>query len=164
MKFRNRFQLPLLLATALLPAIAGAASLPDVMRDCDSKATLAAIRAGADVNAQQSDGTTPLLLAVYCVDHDAAAELLAIGNEQTRIVAGTGGVMSRAEVKTEREAMEKVFERVSEAMRKGFTTEDMQKGKLLDGLSRKWADPDKAIYDAHKSMWAHYNKLSHTIV
>lgn len=95
---------------------------------------------------------------------DSQAKLLAIGNEQTRIVAGTGGVISRAEVKTEREAMEKVFDRVSEAMRKGFTTEDMQKGKLLDGLSRKWSDPDKAIYDAHKSMWAHYNKLSHTIV
>jgi glyoxylase-like metal-dependent hydrolase (beta-lactamase superfamily II) len=95
---------------------------------------------------------------------DSQARLLAIGNEQTRIVAGTGGVISRAEVKTERDAMEKVFDRVSDAMRKGFTTEDMQKAKLLDGLSRTWTDPDKAIYDAHKSMWAHYNKLSHTIV
>lgn len=95
---------------------------------------------------------------------DSQTRILGIGNEQTRIVAGTGGVISRAEVKTEREAIEKMFERVSEAMRKGFTTEDMQKGRLLDGLSRTWSDPDKALYDAHKSMWAHYNKLSHTIV
>ncbi len=95
---------------------------------------------------------------------DSQAKLLTIGNDQTRIVAATGGVISRAEVKTERDAMEKVFDRVSDAMRKGFTTEDMQKGKLLDGLSRTWADPDKFLYDAHKSMWAHYNKLSHTIV
>jgi hypothetical protein len=57
-----------------------------------------------------------------------------------------------------------VFDRVSDAMRKGFTTEDMQRARLLDGLSRTWSDPDKFIYDAHKSMWAHYNKLSHTIV
>jgi hypothetical protein len=49
-------------------------------------------------------------------------------------------------------------------MRKGFTTEDMQKAKLLDGLPRQWADPDKFIYDAHKSMWAHHNTLSHTVV
>jgi glyoxylase-like metal-dependent hydrolase (beta-lactamase superfamily II) len=95
---------------------------------------------------------------------DSQAKLLQLGNEQTRIVAGTGGVISRAEVRTERAAMEKVFDRVSEAMRKGFTTEDMQKGKLLDGLPRSWTDPDAAIYAAHKSMWAHYNKLSHTIV
>jgi cyclase len=95
---------------------------------------------------------------------DSQARLLTMGNEQTRIIAGTGAVISRAEVKTERDAMEKVFDRVSDAMRKGFTTEDMQRAKLLDGLSRTWADPDKFIYDAHKSMWAHYNKLSHTIV
>ena len=95
---------------------------------------------------------------------DSQAKLLALGNAETRIIAGTAGVVSKAEVKTERDALEKVFERMSDAMRKGFTTEDMQKAKLVDGLSRTWADPDKFIYDAHKSMWAHYNKLSHTIV
>jgi glyoxylase-like metal-dependent hydrolase (beta-lactamase superfamily II) len=95
---------------------------------------------------------------------DSQAKLLTIGDEQTKIVASTGGVISRAELKTEMDAMTQMFERVSDAMRKGFTTEDMQRGKLLDGLPRTWADPDKALYDAHKSMWAHYNKLSHTIV
>jgi cyclase len=95
---------------------------------------------------------------------DSQAKLLSIGNEQTRIVASSGGVFSRAELKTERDAMEKVFDRVSDAIRKGFTTEDMQSAKLLDGLPRTWANPNQAIYDAHKSMWAHYNKLSHTIV
>ena len=95
---------------------------------------------------------------------DSQARLLQMGSEQTRIIAATGSVISRAEVKTERDAMDKVFDRISDSMRKGFTTEDMQKAKLLDGLTRTWTDPDKFIYDAHKSMWAHYNKLSHTIV
>ena len=95
---------------------------------------------------------------------DSQQKLLALGDDAVRIIAGTGGVISRAEVRTENEAMKVVFERVSEAMRKGLTTEDMQRAKLLDGLSRTWADPDQAIYAAHKSMWAHYNKLSHTIV
>lgn len=95
---------------------------------------------------------------------DAQSKLLALGNDATRIVAGTGGVVSRAEVKVERDALANVFDRISDAMRKGFTTEDMQKAKLVEGVGRTWADPDKFIYDAHKSMWAHYNKLSHTIV
>jgi glyoxylase-like metal-dependent hydrolase (beta-lactamase superfamily II) len=95
---------------------------------------------------------------------DSQARLLAMGDEQTRIIAATGGVISRPVVKSENEALAQMFERVSEAMRKGFTTEDMQRGRLLDGLPRTWADPDKALYDAHKSMWAHYNKLSHSIV
>ncbi len=95
---------------------------------------------------------------------DSQQKLLQMGDESARIIAATGGVISRAEVRTENEALTAMFDRVSEAMRKGFTTEDMQRGKLLDGLSRTWADPDQALYDAHKSMWAHYNKLSHTIV
>jgi glyoxylase-like metal-dependent hydrolase (beta-lactamase superfamily II) len=95
---------------------------------------------------------------------DSQAKLLTLGDEQTKIVASTGGVISRAQVQIEMDAMTQVFDRVSDAMRKGMTTEDMQQGKLLDGLARTWADPDKALYDAHKSMWAHYNKLSHTIV
>jgi hypothetical protein len=73
-------------------------------------------------------------------------------------------VISRAELKTERDAMATAFDRVSEAIRKGMTTEAMQKAKLLDGLPRTWADPDKFLYAAHKGMWAHYNKLSHSIV
>ena len=95
---------------------------------------------------------------------DSLAKMLATGNEQTRIIASTGGVISRAEIKTERDALATAFDRVSEAMRKGMTTEDMQKAKLLDGLPRTWKAPDKFIYDAHKGMWAHYNKLSHSIV
>jgi cyclase len=95
---------------------------------------------------------------------DAQARLLKIGNEQTRIVAATGPVISRAELKTERDALDAVFTRMSEAIRKGMGTEDMQRAKILDGLSRTWANPDQFIHDAHKGMWAHHNTLSHQIV
>ena len=95
---------------------------------------------------------------------DSQQRLLKMGDDSVRIIASTGGVLSRAEVQVENEAIVAMFDRLSEAMRKGFTTEDMQQARLLDGLSRTWSDPDKALYDAHKSMWAHYNKLSHTIV
>jgi glyoxylase-like metal-dependent hydrolase (beta-lactamase superfamily II) len=95
---------------------------------------------------------------------DSLAKLLTIGNAQTKIIASTGGVISRAEVKAEQEAMARAFDIVSDSMRKGMTTEAMQQTKILDGLPRKLADQDKFIYAAHKGMWAHYNKLSHSIV
>jgi glyoxylase-like metal-dependent hydrolase (beta-lactamase superfamily II) len=95
---------------------------------------------------------------------DSLARLLAIGNDQTRIVAATGAVISRAELKTERDALVTVFDRMSESIRKGMSTSDMQRAKLLDGLPRTWANPDQFIYDAHKGMWAHHNTLSHQIV
>jgi len=43
----------------------------------DSKAALAQIQAGADVNRAQPDGTTPLMWAVYRTDYDVADALLA---------------------------------------------------------------------------------------
>jgi glyoxylase-like metal-dependent hydrolase (beta-lactamase superfamily II) len=95
---------------------------------------------------------------------DSLAKLLAIGNEQTRVVAATGPVISRAELKTEHDALVMVFDRMSESIRKGMSTADMQRAKLLDGLPRTWANPDQFIYDAHKGMWAHHNTLSHQIV
>jgi hypothetical protein len=95
---------------------------------------------------------------------DSLAKLLKIGDANTRIIAATGGVIGRAELQAEHDSMATLFDRVSEAMRKGMTTEDMQQARLLDGLPRQWANPDQALYDAHKSMWAHYNKLSHSIV
>jgi cyclase len=95
---------------------------------------------------------------------DSQAKLLEIGNAQTKIIAATGPVISRAELKTEREALDTVFTRMSEAIRKGLGTEDMQRANLLDGLARTWANPDQFIYDAHKGMWAHHNTLSHQIV
>jgi cyclase len=95
---------------------------------------------------------------------DSLAKLLEIGNAQTKIIAATGPVISRAELKTEREALDTVFTRMSEAIRKGLGTEDMQRANILDGLARTWANPDQFIYDAHKGMWAHHNTLSHQIV
>jgi cyclase len=95
---------------------------------------------------------------------DSLAKLLSIGNAQTKIIAATGGVVSRAEVKLEHETLTRAFDIVSDSMRKGMTTEAMQQTKILAALPRKLADPDKFIYAAHKGMWAHYNKLSHSIV
>ena len=95
---------------------------------------------------------------------DSLTRLLAMGNDQTRIVAATGGVISRTELKTERDALATVFDRMSESIRKGMSTADMQRAKLLDGVGRTWSNPDQFIYDAHKGMWAHHNTLSHQIV
>jgi ankyrin repeat protein len=53
--------------------------LGGLIRDGDRKAALAAIRAGADVNLAQDDGSTALLWAVHNVDHELVKELLARG-------------------------------------------------------------------------------------
>jgi cyclase len=95
---------------------------------------------------------------------DALKLLLALGNDQTRYVPGYGAPVTKVELKTELDALETLFTRMSESIRKGLTTEDMQKANILADLPRTWADADRFVYDAHKGMWAHHNKLSHSIV
>ena len=58
---------------------AAADGLADLIQAGDRDAALAAIRAGADVNAAQGDGTTPLHWAVYKVDAELVAQLLKRG-------------------------------------------------------------------------------------
>jgi len=66
-------------AMALLPLLAAGQDLSDLIRNGDVPGAIAAIGAGADVNAKQSDGSTPLLWAVYAVDRDLVKALLARG-------------------------------------------------------------------------------------
>jgi uncharacterized protein len=63
----------------LLPMLAGAADLAALIRNGDRAGALAALRGGADVNALQQDGSSPLLWAVYRVDHELVKELLQRG-------------------------------------------------------------------------------------
>jgi ankyrin repeat protein len=68
-------------AAALLPLALNLAAQPrdlaSLIQSGNRQAALERIRAGADVNAAQPDGTRPLHWAVFRVDHELVAELLA---------------------------------------------------------------------------------------
>src|SRR6185436_118702 len=67
----------LLLCTCSLLAQTSAHSLADLMQAGNLKAALERIRAGADVNSAQPDGTRPIHWAIYQVDYDLLAALIA---------------------------------------------------------------------------------------
>jgi len=95
---------------------------------------------------------------------DALKKLLALGNADTRYVPSIGPVISRKEVQAEHDLLTAIFDRMVVNLRLGQTADDMLKAGLLDGLPRKFEDPAKFLYDAHKGFWAHHNKLMHDIV
>jgi ankyrin repeat protein len=66
-------------AATLLPALVSGADLAALIRDGEYKDALALIANGADVNATQPDGTTPLMWAVNHGDHELIDELLKHG-------------------------------------------------------------------------------------
>jgi cyclase len=95
---------------------------------------------------------------------DAMDRLLSLSDDQTRIVPGYGPVMSRAELQAERDVMKTLYDRTVERVRQGETAEDMFEAGVMSGLARTWKDPQRFLYDLHKGLWAHHNKLSPDVV
>jgi len=95
---------------------------------------------------------------------DAMDVLLALANEQTRIVPAYGPVLSKAEFKAERDVMEEVRKRLFDQVREGDGPGDMLERGVLKGLVRTWNDPYKFLYDAAKGLWAHHDKLGPNVV
>jgi glyoxylase-like metal-dependent hydrolase (beta-lactamase superfamily II) len=95
---------------------------------------------------------------------DAMDKLLKLSDDKTRIVPGFGPVMNRAELKIERDMMSAIYDRTVDRVREGDSPEDMLKVGVMDGLTRTFRDPEKFIYDVHKGLWAHHNKLAPNVV
>jgi cyclase len=95
---------------------------------------------------------------------DAMDVLLKISNEQTKIVPGSGPVMTRAEFKAERDLMEEVRQRLFKQIREGEGPQEMLEGGVLKGLARTWKDPYKFLYAAAKGLWGNHNKLDPNVV
>ena len=95
---------------------------------------------------------------------DAMDRLLKLSNASTRIVPGFGAVMTRAELQTERDMMKTIYDRTVDRVREGDYVDDMLKGGVMNGLARTWKDPQKFLYDLHKGLWAHHNKLDANVV
>jgi cyclase len=90
--------------------------------------------------------------------------LLKIGNDQTRVVPGSGPVMTWAEFKAERELMEVVRQRLFKQVRQGDGPQEMVDGGVLKGLARTWQDPYKFLYAAARGLWGNHNKLDPDVV
>ena len=95
---------------------------------------------------------------------DAMDRLLVLSDEKTRIVPGFGTVMSRAELKVERDVMKTIYDRTVDRVRQGDYVDDMLKSGVMNGLARTWKDPRRFLYAVHKGLWAHHNKLDHNVV
>jgi cyclase len=95
---------------------------------------------------------------------DAMDILLKLSNDQTRIVPAYGQVMTRAELKAERDMMEEVRARLFTTVREGDGPKEMLEAGVLKGLPRTWKDPDKFLYDAAKGLWAHHDKMDRNVV
>jgi glyoxylase-like metal-dependent hydrolase (beta-lactamase superfamily II) len=95
---------------------------------------------------------------------DAMDRLLKLSDDKTRIVPGYGPVMSRAELQAERDMIATIYDRTVDRVREGDSADDMLKAGVMNGLARTFQNPRKFLYDVHKGLWAHHNKLAPNVV
>jgi len=95
---------------------------------------------------------------------DAMDLLLKLANDETKIVPAYGPVMTRAELKAERDMMDELRVRLFNTVREGAGPKDMLDAGVLNGLARSWKDPYKFLYDAAKGLWAHHDKIDANVV
>ncbi len=95
---------------------------------------------------------------------DAMDLILALADDATMIVPAFGPVVSKAEVQAERDMMAFLYDKLVEQIRLGMSAQDSLDTGVMTGLLRTFNDPYKFLYDAHKGLWAHHNKLAPNIV
>jgi cyclase len=95
---------------------------------------------------------------------DAMDNLLALANDETRIVPSYGPVMTRAQLQAERDMMLKLYDRTTELTIQGHSAQDMLDAGVMDEIERKFNDPYRFLYDVAKGHWAHYTNFGGNIV
>lgn len=95
---------------------------------------------------------------------DAMDDLLALADDETRIVPAYGPVMTRAQLQAEREMMLHLYDRTTELTDHGRSAQDMLDAGVLNEVNRKFEDPYRFLYDVSKGLWAHYTNFGGNIV
>ena len=95
---------------------------------------------------------------------DAMDDLLAVAKDDTKIVPCYGPVMTKAQLKAERDMMHKLYERTTDLTDKGRSAQDMLEAGVLKEVNREFKDPYKFLYDVCKGHWAHYTNFGGNIV
>ena len=95
---------------------------------------------------------------------DAMDDLLALANDETRIVPAYGPVMTRVQLQAERDMMSRLYDRTTLLTTQGRSARDMLDSGVMKEVSRTFQDPYRFLYDVSKGHWAHYTNFGGNIV
>jgi len=95
---------------------------------------------------------------------DAMDDLLALANDETKIVPAYGPVMTRAQLQAERDMMLHLYDRTTELTDHGRSAQDMLDAGVMKEVNRPFEDPYRFLYDVSKGLWAHYTNFGGNVV
>jgi cyclase len=90
---------------------------------------------------------------------EAQKTLLKVTNADTRIVPGSGPVMTRADLQAENEMLVTLKDRLTKLMKQGLGPKEMIAAAPTKDFDGKWGNPDLFIELAYRGMWGHVREL-----
>ncbi len=90
---------------------------------------------------------------------NATKQLLDLVDDQTRIVPGTGGLQSKADLAAEHDMLATLHEDLWQLMRKGMGADDMIAAGATKKFDGKWGDPDLFVNNAYRGLYGHVREL-----
>ena len=91
---------------------------------------------------------------------DAHRTLLGLANDATKIVPGSGPVMTKADLQASLDTVTKIREQLVKLMKMGMGAKDMIEAKAAkDFQGQLTGDPDAFLYTAYRGLWAHAREL-----
>ena len=91
---------------------------------------------------------------------NAHRTLLGIANDSTKIIAGSGSVLTKADVQASLDILTKIREQLVKLMKQGKGPKDMIEAKAVKDFEGTLSgDPDRFIFTAYRGLWAHVREL-----
>jgi hypothetical protein len=90
---------------------------------------------------------------------NAQAALLKVANKDTKIIPGTGPVMSLADLQFQHDALATIRDRLLKLLKSGVTPQEMIAAQPTKEFDEKWGNPDQFISNAYRGLWGHVREL-----
>jgi cyclase len=90
---------------------------------------------------------------------DANRKLLALCNDQTRIVPGTGPVQTKADLQAHSDMLAAIRPILVKGIKSGGNGDDFIQQQLTKDFDAKWGDPRLFLQNAYLGLWAHAREL-----
>ena len=90
---------------------------------------------------------------------DANRKLLTLCNDQTRIIAGSGPVQTKADLQAHSDMLAALRPILVKGIKSGMNGDDMLQQQLTKDFDAKWGDPKLFVQNAYLGLWAHAREL-----
>jgi len=90
---------------------------------------------------------------------DAQRTLLRLADDNTKIVPGSGPVLTKADLQANLDTTTKIREQLVKLMKMGMGAQDMMNAKAMKDFESLSGDPNTFIYIAYRGLWAHAREL-----